>query len=32
MTVLLTGGQFIAGRNTGDGTSVTISFAFRLGN
>jgi hypothetical protein len=31
-TLLLTGGQFITGRNTGDGTSATISFAFRLGN
>ncbi len=32
MTVLLTGGQFITGRNTGDGTSVTLTFAFRLFN
>jgi protein XagA len=32
VTVLLTGGQFITGRNTGDGTSVTLSFAFRLFN
>lgn len=32
VTMLLTGGQFITGRNTGDGTSVTLSFAFRIGN
>jgi hypothetical protein len=30
LTVLLTGGQFITGRNTGDGTSVSVSFAFRI--
>lgn len=30
VTVLLTGGQFITGRNTGDGTSVSVSFAFRI--
>lgn len=32
ITLLLTGGQFVTGRNTGDGTSVTLSIAFRLGN
>lgn len=32
VTMLLTGGQFLVGRNTGDGTSVTLSFAFRIGN
>lgn len=32
VTLLLTGGQFVTGRNTGDGTSVTLTFAFRLFN
>jgi len=32
VSLFLTGGQFISGRNTGDGTSASISFVYRVGN
>jgi hypothetical protein len=31
-SVFITGGQFITGRNTGDGTSASLSLVYRLGN
>jgi hypothetical protein len=31
-SVFLTGGQFIAGRNTGVGTSASLALVYRLGN
>lgn len=32
MTVLLTGGEFVTGRNTGEGTNIALTFVFRLFN
>jgi len=31
LTVLVTGGQFITGRNTGDGSNVSLSLVYRIG-
>lgn len=32
LSLFLTGGQFISGRNTGDGTSASLAFVYKLGN
>ncbi|WP_179413188.1 hypothetical protein HDF19_10240 [Mucilaginibacter sp. E4BP6] len=32
LSLFLTGGQFITGRNTGDGTSASLAFVYRIGN
>jgi len=32
LSLFLTGGQFIIGKNTGDGTSASLAFVYRLGN
>lgn len=32
LSLFLTAGQFLAGRNTGDGTSASLAFVYRIGN
>jgi len=32
LSLFLTGGQFIIGKNTGDGTSASLAFVYRIGN